>query len=141
MNPVLKAGGVIVRKQSDGTLEALLLFRHAQQDWTFPKGHLEEDENLSQCMEREIKEETGLTVKTLCELPEMAYIDSQGKNVTTTFFLVTPDPVNQETHLEHPADQLAWIPFLQLRAQLSYENIRTYFDQITNTVISYEPSL
>lgn len=55
-----KAGAIVSR--NDGS-EILLVYRAKHDDWSFPKGHIEEGENPEQAMRREVVEETGLTVK------------------------------------------------------------------------------
>ncbi len=61
--PVVAVGGVAVR---DG---ALLLVQRATAPhagrWTVPGGHVEPGETLARAVEREVREETGLTVR--CE--------------------------------------------------------------------------
>lgn len=61
-NPVPAAGGVILR---DG--KVCLVRRSVQPrlgDWTLPAGFIEYDETPRACAEREIAEETGLSVRT-----------------------------------------------------------------------------
>ena len=48
------AGGVVVR---DG--QALLLYKHRQDEYVLPKGHVEAGETLEQTAVRETQEETG----------------------------------------------------------------------------------
>ena len=54
----LSAGGIVFRRGKRGP--EILLIKDHNGKWTFPKGHVEEGENLSVAAERESREETGL---------------------------------------------------------------------------------
>jgi 8-oxo-dGTP pyrophosphatase MutT (NUDIX family) len=55
----LSAGGVICRRQADGTVEVLLI-EDGYGNWGFPKGHVEAGERPADAALRECGEETGL---------------------------------------------------------------------------------
>ena len=106
--------------------EVLLLFRHQQQDWSFPKGHTEAGEIAEQCMYREIKEETGLDVRLLGEITPLEYITATGVPALVSMYVVTPQNLKQLEKIEHPEDQLAWIPFSHIVDRLTHQNLKTY---------------
>lgn len=55
-------GAVIYHRTRFGIVKVLLVKNHNGRCWTFPKGHIEENETEHQTAIREIKEETGLDV-------------------------------------------------------------------------------
>ena len=57
---MLAAGGIIRNDSS----EFLVIHRPKYDDWSFPKGKLDNGENLEECALREVHEETGFQ----CEL-------------------------------------------------------------------------
>jgi 8-oxo-dGTP pyrophosphatase MutT (NUDIX family) len=61
---VRAAGGLIVRRQS-GQLEVALVHRPMHQDWSYPKGKLEEGETFEDAAQREVLEETGFICRLL----------------------------------------------------------------------------
>lgn len=126
-NPTPKAGAIIVKDNS-----ILLLYRAKQNDWTFPKGHVEAGENDNQTMIREIKEETGLDMKVIRELPKLKYATGRGEHVSVTMFLAEPIDPNQETVAEHDGDRLEWVSLDAVPNRLSYENLKEYFQRIAH---------
>ena len=52
------AGGIIVRAAKKGP-KVLLVHRKRYNDWSFPKGKLEEDQKFKEAALREVMEETG----------------------------------------------------------------------------------
>lgn len=60
-NPVAAAGGVVVRDNHVCLVRRAIEPRRG--DWTLPAGFMEYDETPTECAERELEEETGLTVK------------------------------------------------------------------------------
>jgi 8-oxo-dGTP pyrophosphatase MutT (NUDIX family) len=59
----ISAGGVVFRV--DSGLPLFLLIRDSYQNWGFPKGHLEGDEQPEDAAVREVAEETGLADLTV----------------------------------------------------------------------------
>ncbi len=55
----VSAGGIVFRRDPDGTARFLLI-RDSYQHWGFPKGHLEDGESPAAAATRETQEETGL---------------------------------------------------------------------------------
>jgi len=60
--PIRAAGGVVLRPGGTGT-ELLVIHRRRYDDWTLPKGKLEEDESWREGALREVREETGYAVE------------------------------------------------------------------------------
>ena len=57
---IIAAGAVIWRRNSDKEIEVAVVHRPRYDDWSLPKGKLEEGEPLIACAYREAEEETGL---------------------------------------------------------------------------------
>lgn len=63
MNTETSAGGIVAYR--DNHTWKILIMKDSKGVWTFPKGKVEENENLEQTAVREIAEEVGLTNLTL----------------------------------------------------------------------------
>jgi 8-oxo-dGTP diphosphatase len=109
---VRAAGGVIVRRG-----DILLVHRPRYDDWTLPKGKLEDGESWEMGALREVEEETGL----VCELGEEAgrtrYVDSHGRNKEVRYFRMTSDG---EPYAQNEVDEVRWVPLAEAPATLSY---------------------
>ena len=66
MSKIIKAGCILMNMK-DKTIA--LVYREKFNDYSFPKGHLEEDETLTQCAIRETAEETKRECIILDENP------------------------------------------------------------------------
>ncbi len=125
--PTPKSGAIIIKNDS-----ILLLYRARQNDWSFPKGHVEVGESDNQTMIREIKEETRLDVRVIRTLPDNVYTTGKGESVNVAMFLAEPIDPNQETVAEHDGDRLEWVSLDDVPNRLSYENLKEYFQKITH---------
>ncbi len=56
---VRAAGGIVVRRGRLGRFEVAVVHRPDRDDWSFPKGKLDEGESFEECALREVLEETG----------------------------------------------------------------------------------
>lgn len=133
MNTVLKAGVIIMRAGLNEP-EILLLFRGKHNDWSFPKGHCEAGESFEETAIREAREETGLSLTLLKQLPDMEYIDGLAQRAIVGMYLGTPTDEHEKERVEHETDRLAWIPLSKIEATLSYQNLRDYFLQIRTVI-------
>ena len=50
-------------RRRNGSLEIVIVHRPVHQDWSFPKGKLEEGETFELAALREVKEETGMACR------------------------------------------------------------------------------
>ncbi|MCH8560562.1 NUDIX hydrolase [Nesterenkonia sp. DZ6] len=72
------AAGALCWRLRRGELEVLVIHRPRYDDWSFPKGKLDEGETLPECAVREVREEIGLKVRLGMPLPITRY--SVGKS-------------------------------------------------------------
>ncbi|GAA1412981.1 ADP-ribose pyrophosphatase [Glutamicibacter uratoxydans] len=56
------AAGAIPWRLVDGSLQVLLIHRPKYNDWSWPKGKLDEGESIAECAVREVDEEIGLQI-------------------------------------------------------------------------------
>lgn len=128
MSEKIQKAGAIVLSSNDKNKIALL-HRGKQDDWSFPKGHVDSGENAIQTMTREIKEETGLTTSVVKTLPDLEYIHSDGSLVSTKMFLVKSKD-DSELKLEFESDDVQWILKDEVIKKLTYDNLKDYFKTI-----------
>ena len=84
------AGGVLLRRAGRKRLEVATVHRPGHDDWSLPKGKLEEGETFAQCALREVWEETGYR----CVLgPFMGctdYVDRRGRPKVVAYWQLEP---------------------------------------------------
>jgi 8-oxo-dGTP diphosphatase len=114
---VRAAGGVVVR---DGLVA--VVHRPRYDDWTLPKGKLDEGESFEEAALREIDEETGLRARLVRELPSVRY-EVRGRPKVVRYWLM-------EVESDHgfvandEVDELRWVEPAQGLALLSYDRDR-----------------
>jgi 8-oxo-dGTP diphosphatase len=120
------AGGVVVRRAADG-LCVLLVHRARYDDWSFPKGGVEEGETLEQAAVREVKEETGLACQVARKLTTARYSyrtrkgDERPKVVH--YFLMRPTGGHPQAAGDE-VDAVEWFDAEAAERKLSYERDR-----------------
>lgn len=117
----LKAGCVLVNTQTNCIG---LIYREHLKDYTFPKGHLEEGEDLLTCAIRETAEETKrIAVVDIDEDPYIEkYITPKGEHCICYLYLAIDggksDNDSTDTH------DLMWVPIDKVENILSYQSIK-----------------
>ncbi len=76
---VIKDGKVLLGKRKNA---------HGEATWCFPGGHLEFNEEIEDCAVREVKEETGISIKNIRRGPYTNDIfKEEGKHYVTLFVI------------------------------------------------------
>ena len=117
MADVTAAGGVVVR---DGLVA--LVHRPRYDDWTLPKGKLDNGESFEEAALREVWEETGLRARLVRELPPVNY-EVRGRPKVVRYWLMEVESddgfvVNDEV------DEVRWVEPDEACALLTYDRDR-----------------
>jgi 8-oxo-dGTP diphosphatase len=118
---VRAAGGLIVRRQS-GQLEVALVHRPMHQDWSYPKGKLEEGETFEDAAQREVLEETGFICRLLRFVGHTDYIDRKGRPKVVAYWVMSAVAGTFVPNEE--VDELRWVDVAAAGGLLSYERDR-----------------
>jgi len=119
---VLAAGGVPSRRTADGQTEVLLIHRPKYDDWTLPKGKLDDDETWEDAAVREVQEETGLDVALGAELPSTEYHDRFGRLKRVRYWAM--DVNGGSFHPNREVDEVRWLPIGEAADLLTYGHER-----------------
>lgn len=126
MTIVQKAGTIVFSKKDPNKI--LLLYQKKYNDFSFPKGHLENNETLEECAIRETKEETGLDVELLYVLDKTYYSNKHDGKVEVTFFVARS--LNDETVNPEKGCLVYWIKLEEALQKLSYKNLQTLLHKL-----------
>jgi len=133
--PILAAGAVVTRDHPSRGIEVLIIHRSRYNDWTLPKGKLEAGESSPACAVREVREETGATIRLGGPLDTIRYDTSKGvKQVDYWGGIVldaAPRPPDDEV------DGVSWLPVRSALERLSYAQdhflVRQHLEQPPTT--------
>ena len=121
------AGGVVAR---DGLVA--LVHRPQYDDWSLPKGKLDEGESFQDAALREVEEETGLVCVLAEELPSTEYRDRKDRPKIVRYWRmeVAEDPgftPNDEV------DELRWVAPAEAVDLVTYAHDKTLLSGFKNT--------
>jgi 8-oxo-dGTP diphosphatase len=114
---VQAAGGVVT---CEGRVA--VVHRPKYEDWTFPKGKLDEGEDFEQAALREVEEETGLRCRLVRELPSSSYTDSKNRPKLVRYWLM--EPLGGDFAPNDEVDELRWVSPDEARSLLTYDRDR-----------------
>lgn len=115
----MKAAGCVVwRTGSDGEIEIALAHRPRYDDWSLPKGKLENGEDWAVAALRETEEEIGQRGRLGPELPPVQYRDRKGRDKVVRYWLMKGDRAAFTPNDE--VDEVRWSPVGEARRRLTY---------------------
>lgn len=132
---ITKKGGCILINPSIKSIA--LVYRDQYDDYSFPKGHLEEGESLIECAIRETAEETKFDCKVLDENPIYIekYVTPRGENVEVYYYVSVytgkSDNTSTDTH------KTLWVKYEDVYDLLSYDSSKKLWNSIKNNVLEY----
>lgn len=103
---VWAAGGIVSRRLG-GQEQILVVHRPRYDDWSLPKGKLDEGESLRDAALREVLEETGLVCRTGAPAGEARYIDARGRAKSALYFEMTVESGRFRPNDE--VDEIRWL--------------------------------
>jgi 8-oxo-dGTP diphosphatase len=112
------AGGLVVRRGPGGLPEIALIHRPSQDDWSLPKGKLENGETPEQAALREVEEETGLRCSIVRPAGCTAYVDRRGRDKIVCYWVMRP--LDGRFKPGDEVDQLRWLTIEEALALLTY---------------------
>ncbi|MCD6434010.1 MAG: NUDIX domain-containing protein [Candidatus Diapherotrites archaeon] len=118
-----RSSGCVVFKQNKS--REYLLLHYDAGHWSFPKGHIEENESAEEAMKRELFEETGIKeIRIINGFREKSkyFYYSKGKRVlkTVEYFLV--EALQSEVKLSFEHQGYEWLKFEKAIQRLTFKN-------------------
>lgn len=117
----VRAAGCVVRRTGPlGEVEILLIHRPAYDDWTMPKGKVEEGETDEDCAIREVEEETALRCRLGDELPRVRWRDRFDRPKVARYWLAEPVD-DTPARPQNEVDSVEWMEVPAAIERLTYE--------------------
>lgn len=119
-NPEVRAAGGVLLRAGDAGVEVAVIHRPKYEDWSLPKGKLDEGEDFEQAALREVEEETGMRAEPSVELTSVSYRDRKGRTKLVRYWLMRP--LDGEFAPGSEVDELRWLDPDAAAQLLSYEH-------------------
>lgn len=134
--PVRAAGGVVRRRVGRlgrRSLEVIVIHRPRYDDWSFPKGKLDDGEGFEAAALREVKEETGLACRLVADLGETRYPDRRGRPKLVRYWLMEeaePTAAEDGFVANEEVDEVRWMRPSEAATLLTYPHDRELLDRL-----------
>lgn len=130
---IIKAGCILINKK---TKKIGLIYRRKHNDYSFPKGHLENKESLISCALRETEEETERKCHIINNYPIgiLSYTDKDNNQVEVYYYMAIDNGKTKKIIQEKDKECLKWVNYEDVQNKLSYQNLINFWNLIKNDV-------
>ena len=112
----------------------VLLVKHNQGHWGFPKGHVEGNETEEETAKREVKEETNIDVEIIKgKRYTEEYITNKGNDKEVIYFIakkISGEIKKQESEIEN----IEWVEIEEVENRLTYNNSKELFKKVLEEI-------
>jgi len=127
--PVLAAGAVVTRVHPTRGPEVVLVHRKRYDDWSLPKGKLEAGESLPACAVREVREETGVSIRLGTPLDSVTYNAGRaGPKQVHYWSASVVSAIRRAPDAE--VDVVSWLPLKAALSRLDFDHDRLLVGQL-----------
>ena len=119
-----KGGCILLSKDK----KKIALVVRKENEYSFPKGHLEQNEKLIDCALRETEEETGRKLKLLTNTytKHKYYTEKEG-DITVYMYYVIDDGITNKNINDFDKEKVVWINLDKVYDILSYDNLKEFW--------------
>ena len=128
----IKAGCFLFNKEDK---KVALVYREKQKDYTFPKGHLEEGEDLKTCAIREVEEETKRKPEIIEDIKpfEQRYTTKVGEKCVCYMFVAKDIGKSDNSSLD--THDVCWVDFDKVEEVLSYKSLKKEWKKVKKIIL------
>jgi 8-oxo-dGTP diphosphatase len=132
LESIWAAGCVVFKPSKKGRPKYLVVHRPRYDDWSLPKGKLDEGETFLEAALREVEEETGIIPRRPKPIGSVAYITKVGNPKVVRWWLAEPKGGSFIPNVE--VDEVRWLTHTKATALLDYRNDRAVLDRAHDMV-------
>lgn len=124
------AGGAVVHRVREGRdPEILVIHRERYKDWTLPKGKVEAGESVVAAAAREVREETGVTIRLGNPLDTVVYGLASGATKEVRYWAGDPLATARRAP-DDEVDVVSWLPVKAALHRLTYGHDKDLVEQL-----------
>ncbi|KGA19093.1 hypothetical protein GM50_6595 [freshwater metagenome] len=135
---VIQAAGAVLWRYSQKKIEIALVHRPRYDDWSLPKGKVEEKESHIACAYREVIEETGYTPEFGPEIGQATYKVEEGKKIVRYWSARATDATPTAIDTTE-IDEVLWLEVKEAKKKLTLEDDRAIVDFFTEVGVDTTP--
>jgi 8-oxo-dGTP diphosphatase len=113
----------VLLRDGEGGVEVALVHRPKYDDWSLPKGKLDDGEGWEEAALREVEEETGVRATLGPELASSRYADAKGRDKLVRFWLMRP-AAGGNFEPGDEIDEMRWLDAAAADELLTYQRDR-----------------
>lgn len=131
---VIKAGCILLDLESK---KVGLIYRDKLDDYSFPKGHVEENESIEECAIRETEEETGRKCHIISKYKRkmFQYMNNVDGEIKCYYYLAIDDGESEKVFSDDLVHELKWLDYSSVQDMLTYDDLKKLWNDVKENVL------